>query len=247
LETTAGLLSARLLVGADGAASRVRRALGIPVTSQTYGEAAVIRHAAQPAWLPPASYWLLLHPEGPVLLISTTPPGRCRVVITVPAQQATAWLRLDERDLRQRLATRSPLLGDLALDPQGGEHLYRLRRQHAVHYCGDNAALVGDAAHVPHPVGGQGMSLAIADAAALAEATAAVLRRDGSDADLNAALAAYERARRPRNARALQAADRAARFGRPGRVPYLTAWLLIRSLAALPGGRRLLARRFGGD
>jgi 2-polyprenyl-6-methoxyphenol hydroxylase-like FAD-dependent oxidoreductase len=125
-------------------------------------------------------------------------------------------------------------------------YLYRLAQQHAETYVAEKMALVGDAAHVVHPAGGQGMSLAIQDAAALADAAGPVLTQGAADDELQRGLVSYEGERRPLNAKAMTTAHRAARFARPGRLNYLLAKTTLRALARLPGGFRVISRRFFG-
>ena len=239
--------TARLLVGADGAGSLVRQTAGIPATRKDYDLAAVVLHAPRPAWADPDSFYGILHPEGGILVAPTTPVGRCRVVVIVRATEAASWMAADEAELQRRLGQRDPQCGELTVERRGGSHLYHMIRQHTARYAGEGLALIGDAAHVTNPFGGQGMNLAIQDAAALAEHAAAVLRDGaGSDAALADALAAYEQQRRPINARALQGADGGAWLTAPGRVRYALATALLAALSAAPRLRTRLQTRFGG-
>lgn len=239
--------TARLVVGADGAGSLVRQTAGIPVARKDYGMAAVVLHAARPAWADPDSFYGILHPEGGILVAPTTPAGRCRVVVIVRANEAASWMAADEAELQRRLRQRDPRCGELMVERRGGSHLYHMIRQHAARYTGEGLALIGDAAHVTNPFGGQGMNLAIQDAAALAEHAAAVLRdRAGTNAALAGALAAYERQRRPINARALEGANAGAWLTAPGRARYALATALLAGLSAAPRLRTRLQTRFGG-
>lgn len=239
--------AARLLVGADGAGSLVRQTAVIPVTRKDYEMVAVVLHAARPAWADPGAFYGILHPEGGILVAPTTPAGRCRVVVVVRADEAASWMAADEAELQRRLRQRDPLCGELAVERRGGSHLYHMIRQHAARYVGEGLALIGDAAHVTNPFGGQGMNLAIQDAAALADHAAAVLRdREGSDAALKGALAAYEQRRRPIDARALEGANAGAWLTAPGRARYVLAMVLLAALSAAPGLRTRLQARFGG-
>ena len=85
-----------------------------------------------------------------------------------------------------------------------------------------------------HPFGGQGMNLAIADAAALTASVGPVLVARGSRSAVAAALTRYERRRRPQNALALGRADLGARLGPPGLVPYLAWSALLAFVTPLP-------------
>jgi len=239
--------AARLLVGADGAGSLVRQTGGMAVTRKDYEMAAVVLHAARPAWAEADAFYGILHPAGGLLVAPTTPAGRCRVVVLVRADEAASWMGADEAELQRRLRQRDPLCGELAVERRGGSHLYHMIRQHAARYVGEGLALIGDAAHVTNPFGGQGMNLAIQDAAALADHAAAVLRnRESSDTALTVALAAYEQRRRPINTRALEGANAGAWLTAPGRARYALALVLLAALSAAPGLRTRLQTRFGG-
>src|SRR5438128_2505048 len=113
---------------------------------------------------------------------------------------------------------------------RGGSHLYRLIQQHAARYVGGGLALSETPRTSPSPFGGQGMNLAMQDAAALADHAAPVLREGASDATLAAALAAYEQQRRPINTHALRAANGGAWLTAPGRVRYAFARAVLAAL-----------------
>jgi len=112
------------------------------------------------------------------------------------------------------IAARSPLLRSLG-QPGGlvaydaGAHLYSLHRGHVRRYHRDGAVLIGDALHVTNPTAGQGMTMAIEDAAALARHIGPALssirhadptRRDDDETSaLDRALCDYECERWPKN------------------------------------------------
>jgi 2-polyprenyl-6-methoxyphenol hydroxylase-like FAD-dependent oxidoreductase len=100
---------------------------------------------------------------------------------------------------------------------------------------------VGDAAHVTHPNGGQGMNMAIQDAEALARHLAPALTQDAAAQER--ALAAYEAERRPRNARALARADAGTRFERPTPWAYGLALSGLAFSSAFPFIIRRYAHR----
>lgn len=87
-------------------------------------------------------------------------------------------------------------LGDIkAITARGS---FPLRRQHALRYAKEGVALIGDAAHMIHPLAGQGVNIGLLDAAALAEVLVEA-RRTGVDIGSAAVLARYERLRRRNN------------------------------------------------
>lgn len=246
VRTDDGEVRARLLVGADGGRSLVRRSARIDTEGVDYGQATVVLHAPRPRWLPDDSGWALIHPDGGVLMLPTTPRGTCRVVAQVEERDLPAWRRASDVELRRLLGRRNPRLGELDVARHGGSHVYKLGWRHARRYVCRNLVLVGDAAHVTHPNGGQGMSLAIHDASLLRRLVLPALR-DGDAGALQRALWEYAARRRPTSGQALARADRVARFQRPSPLSYGTAWtgLALASLAPPIMGR--LFAKFGGD
>ena len=93
-----------------------------------------------------------------------------------------------------------------------GSHLYKLYRAHAERYVARGAALIGDAVHVTNPTAGQGMTMAIEDAAALARHVGPALAAAKPDDHIDRALAAYEDERRPKNAALIRWSHWMSRF-----------------------------------
>jgi 2-polyprenyl-6-methoxyphenol hydroxylase-like FAD-dependent oxidoreductase len=249
IETDSGTTRARFVVGADGADSLTRRTLGIELSDfHEYDNWIVVLHATAPSWLEPEHGWQLLHPEGPVFMLPTTPVGRVRLVVLIHRDDAKDWMTASEADLARRLGQRHPLLRDLDLTKRGGSHVYRIKRRHAETYSGPHAALVGDAAHTVHSMGGQGLNIAIQDSARLADLVGPVLRdsRAGDDA-LTRALAEYEAIRRPINTIAIEEADRASRLALPGEESFAASLGFFRKVAADPNYLREHGPRYGGS
>jgi 2-octaprenylphenol hydroxylase len=159
-------LEARLLVGADGAGSRVRTLCGIEVDRRDYGQSGLVatirterRHGevARQRFLP----------GGPLAFLPLA-DGRCSIVWSQPSEQAQRRLQLDEQAFLAELTVASGgMLG--RVEACGRRAAFPLRRQHARSYVAPRAALIGDAAHVIHPLAGQGANLGFLDAAVLAE------------------------------------------------------------------------------
>jgi 2-polyprenyl-6-methoxyphenol hydroxylase-like FAD-dependent oxidoreductase len=121
-----------------------------------------------------------------------------------------------------------------------------LARQHAERYVDQRLALIGDAAHVTHPTGAQGMNLAIQDASTLVEQTTPALRAGARDSDLAPALAEYENRRRPINARAIALAHRIARLERSDPITHRAARATLAIGSHVPGVANQLGARLGG-
>ncbi|UXA05378.1 FAD-dependent monooxygenase [Mycobacterium sp. SMC-2] len=248
LGTDNGTTSARLLVGADGAESFTRQTLGIPLEDvHPYDNWIVVLHSPTPSWLQTDHVWTLLHPAGTVWMLPTTPVGRHRVVLTVRRDEAREWMSLSEAELGRRLEQRDPGLGELKLNKRGGSHVYRVKRQHAASYSGPRAALTGDAVHTIHPVGGQGLNIAIQDSAKLAELLGPVLSDDrASEQVFTDALTEYEEVRRPINSATIHVAHLGSQIAGPGREPYEQAIEFYSKAASDPEWVRQYMAGFGG-
>jgi len=248
VETDEGTTRARFLVGADGADSLTRRTLGITQSDYfEYDNWIVVLHGDCPPWLEPEMGWQVLHPDGVVYILPTTPLGRVRLVILIRSSEAKDWMTSSEEELARRLGERHPALADLKLTKRGGSHVYRLKRSHAATYSGPHAALCGDAAHTIHSMGGQGLNIAIQDSARLAELVGPVLQdSDASEEQLAAALVEYEAIRRPINTEAIERADRASQWARPGQDAYDLAIDFFSQAVDDPNYLHLKRERFGG-
>ena len=107
---------------------------------------------------------------------------------------ARALIKLDPEDLKRELELRfTPKLGEISLASPADAFPFRF--QVARRFVGERLALVGDAAHVVHPLAGQGLNLGLRDVAALAETIVGEMRL-GLDPGAAGPLAAYERRRR---------------------------------------------------
>ncbi len=156
----------RLLVGADGASSKVRQLAGIDTGGWNYDQQAVVGNVrtAEPHQ---ETAWQRFLPTGPLAFLPLH-DGRCSIVWSTTPEQAEALLALDESAFAEALADAfDQRLGSIIeVGPRGA---FPLRLQHAYAYVKSGLALIGDAAHVVHPLAGQGVNLGLLDAATLAE------------------------------------------------------------------------------
>lgn len=183
-------LCAQLVVGADGARSAVRAAAGIAVREQPYGQSAVVANfACERPHRNVAYQWFQ---GGAVLALLPLPGERVSMVWSVPEAQAERLAALAPAQLCSEVRRASgDVLGELGL--LAPPRSYPLRRARAARAIAPRLALVGDAAHVIHPLAGQGANLGIQDARVLGEVLAAREPfRDPGDPRL---LRRYERAR----------------------------------------------------
>ncbi|EAR21355.1 UbiH/UbiF/VisC/COQ6 family ubiquinone biosynthesis hydroxylase [Nitrococcus mobilis] len=188
-------LRVALVVGADGARSAIRELLGIPVRLGRYAQKAIVAPIrTEIAHGEIARQWFL--PGGPLAFLPLA-DGRCSIVWSLSSAEAEARLAFDETAFCEALVHGSAgRLGNvLEVGERGAFPLYRL---HAARYCTERAVLVGDAAHVIHPLAGQGVNQGFQDAAVLANAVIDAQRR-GRDIGGRLALRRYERARRGDN------------------------------------------------
>jgi 2-octaprenyl-6-methoxyphenol hydroxylase len=189
-------LSARLLVAADGARSSIRERAGIATHGWDYGQSSIVttvRHErdhngrAEEHFLPAGPFAIL-----PLKADATG--HRSSIVWTEAASEAERILALDDAGFHAELERRFGLhLGEI--EAVGPRRAFPIGLHVARTFVADRIALVGDAAHVIHPIAGQGLNMGLKDVAALAE-TVVDAARLGLDPGSAATLDRYQRWRR---------------------------------------------------
>jgi 2-octaprenylphenol hydroxylase len=183
-------ISGALIVGADGASSFVRRAAAIAATEKSYAQAAVVANFhCEKAHEGAASQWFQ---GGPVLALLPLPGRQVSMVWSLPADRAASVSSLPADALcAEVVAASRGALGRLSLSTPAKS--YPLRRLRAGQLVKPRVALAGDAAHVIHPLAGQGLNLGLQDAQSLARVLLA--REPGRDPGDLRLLRRYERER----------------------------------------------------
>jgi len=159
-------LTTKLIVGADGGRSVVRQLAGIDHSSDDYNQNAVIANVTPGKDHQNIAYERFTD-SGPLALLPMS-EGRCSLVWTVDRDNVEDVMALDDdaflSQLQQRFGMR---LG--TLQKVGRRNAYPLALVRAVEHIRPRLALIGNAAHVLHPIAGQGFNLGIRDVAALAQ------------------------------------------------------------------------------
>jgi len=165
-------ISARLVLGADGAHSWVRTQADIGMDYRSYYQQAVVANfESANAHHGVASQWFL-GADGIVALLPL-PGNRLSLVWSAPDALANTLLGESAEQLAQRLmALPGQTLGQLHMLPPDSSKSFPLRLIRSHSMIADRVALVGDAAHVVHPLAGQGMNLGFADIQSLLDAIA---------------------------------------------------------------------------
>jgi 2-octaprenyl-6-methoxyphenol hydroxylase len=156
----------KLVIGADGAKSKIREWAGITTQGWKYWQSCVaftIKHTAPRNDIAFERFWY----SGPMGVLPL-PNNRCQIVWTAPHQDAQNLQNISETEFIEKLKVRlGGVLGDFQLvNPR---LLFPVQLMQSKQYIKPRLALIGDAAHCCHPLGGQGLNLGIRDTAALAE------------------------------------------------------------------------------
>ena len=191
LGTGHGDFSARLVVGADGARSQVRALLALPVREHDYRQNAIVANIAT-ARPHQHTAWQRFLATGPLAFLPLF-DGSCSIVWSADKEFAEQLMALAPPEFAQRLQAASDgVLG--AMELRGERLAVPLRRATTVTLIGKRVALMGDAAHVIHPLAGQGVNLGFMDAAALCGVLSAGIA-EGEDPGAARLLTRYEQQR----------------------------------------------------
>ncbi|HCD2001983.1 FAD-dependent 2-octaprenylphenol hydroxylase [Citrobacter farmeri] len=187
------MLTARLVIGADGANSWLRNKADIPLTFWDY------RHHALVATIRTeeahgAVARQAFHGEGILAFLPLSDPHLCSIVWSLAPEEAERMQQANDALFNQAL--------NIAFDNRLGlcrveseRQVYPLTGRYARQFASHRLALVGDAAHTIHPLAGQGVNLGFMDAAELVDELKR-LHRQGKDIGQYLYLRRYERSRK---------------------------------------------------
>ncbi|MCL2897956.1 FAD-dependent 2-octaprenylphenol hydroxylase [Brenneria tiliae] len=187
------MLTARLVVGADGAHSWLRRHADIPLTFWDYGHHALVASIRTAA--PHESVARqVFHGDGILAFLPLGDPHLSSIVWSLPPHQAQAMLELPAGEFNQQLAVAfDTRLGRCELESE--RQTFPLTGRYARSFAAHRLVLIGDAAHTIHPLAGQGVNLGFMDVAELISELKR-LQAQGKDIGQHLYLRRYERRRK---------------------------------------------------
>ncbi|MHC2089203.1 FAD-dependent monooxygenase [Methylobacterium sp. CM6244] len=185
-------VAARLVVGADGARSRMREQAGIATKDWSYPQAAITTLLAHER--PHRDVSTEFHTrQGPFTLVPLPGGHRSSLVWVTGAGPARRLSELEDADLARAIENQAQaMLGAMRID--GPRGLVPMRGLSVASPVGPRIALIGEAAHAFPPIGAQGLNLGLRDAAALRDSVLAVTS-DGRDPGSREALSGFARSR----------------------------------------------------
>jgi 2-octaprenyl-6-methoxyphenol hydroxylase len=187
-----GSVTARLLVAADGARSSLREAAGVQTFGWDYDQAAIVTTVSHEREHGGRAEEHFL-PSGPFAILPLK-GKRSSIVWTEEREVAERLIALTDEEFHTELERRFGLrLGDIAV--AGPRRAYPLGLFVARSFVAERLALIGDAAHIIHPIAGQGLNMGLRDVAALAESIVDAARL-GLDIGGEDVLARYQQWRR---------------------------------------------------
>jgi 2-octaprenyl-6-methoxyphenol hydroxylase len=223
-------IRSKLLVAADGGRSPIRQAAGIKTHGWKYWQSCIVAFV-KPEKPHNNTAYEKFWSSGPFAILPL-PGNRCRIVWTAPHEEAKALCALDDEQFLAELTKRyGTQMGKLEL--LGDRFIFQVQLMQSDRYALHRLALIGDAAHNCHPVGGQGLNLGIRDAAALAQVLQEALAAGKDIGDIQV-LKGYERWRKRENLAILGFTDLLDRMFSNNFLPLVVArrlglWIMERS------------------
>lgn len=184
------LISAKLMIGADGAQSQVRQSAGIACSGWEYSQHAnaILIQTPEPV---KDETWQEFHSQGPRALLPMYENYAC--LVWYDKLETSKWIQQSShQDLKTAINSHFPdLIGDFSIVQVAG---FPLARMHAERYGRGASIILGDAAHTINPLAGQGVNLGLKDVSALLD----IIRNIGIN-NASELITQFESARRSEN------------------------------------------------
>lgn len=239
-------ITAKLLVGADGAQSYIRQYFKFKTREWNYGHNAIVctiktqKPHQQTAWQ------RFMH-TGPLALLPLAGDNEqyCSIVWSAQTAFAEELMQLDERAFCEKLSAASEnILGQI--EQASPRISIPLRQRHAVDYTQQAVVLIADAAHTIHPLAGLGINLGLQDVAVLAEELILATQK-GTPLNDRCTLARYQRRRKGDNLASMAAMEGFKRLFEQQALPLL--WLRNKGMQGIgdfsPLKRQIIKRVMG--
>lgn len=236
-------IKTRLVVAADGGQSLVRQWQGIETWQADYGQTAIIANVTTQRPHQGVAYERFTN-TGPLAMLPMT-QGRCSLVWTADNAEVESIMGWDDTTFASALQERfGHRLGDI--EHAGKRSAYPLKLMQVREAIRSRLAVIGNAAHMLHPVAGQGFNLGLRDVAALAQVVVDAHRR-GDDFGQLSVLNEYRQWRRKDTARTLLMTDGLVRsFSTDFTPAALVRNVGLLALDAIPFMKRILTRQAMG-
>lgn len=236
-------IEADLAIAADGAESSVRGLAGLEVDAHRYEQRGVVAYV-ETGCPHEQTAWQRFLPTGPLAFLPCA-DGTSSIVWTLPEAEAARVMALDDASFDRELsAAFDERLGPTRVASKRAA--FPLRRQLAREYAIGRVIVIGDAAHVVHPLAGQGVNLGLRDVAALRDAIVEARSRRADYASPQR-LARWARTRKSENAAAAHAFDGINRlFSNEGVAATLMRGPLLGLAGRMPPLTQALWRRAAG-
>ncbi|KHT41469.1 oxidoreductase [Vibrio sinaloensis] len=195
-------LTAKLVVGADGANSWVRKQQDIPLTHWDYGHSAIVANV----WTAEAHERVARQtftPQGPLAFLPMGESNMSSIVWSTEPNRAEKLIALSDSEFNKALTAEFDARLGLC-EVVGERFAFPLKMRYARDFVVERVALVGDAAHTIHPLAGQGVNLGMLDAASLAQEVISLWQK-GEDIGSKRNLRGYERWRKAEAAKMIAA------------------------------------------
>lgn len=232
------LIDAKYVVGADGMHSLVRRTADIGFTGSSFEESFVLADVDMNWPHGRDEVMLFFSPDG-LVVVAPLPSGRYRIVATL----RDAPEEPDIEDVQMLIDARGPTGAPCTVSGIHWSSRFRLHHRVADHYRQGRMLLMGDAAHVHSPAGGQGMNTGLVDAVLLGQVLADVVSGRADESYLDR----YEELRRPAALKVLKLTGRLTRMAtmrnRPQRI---LRNLVLRTIGMLPATKNGLQMNLSG-